>query len=165
MNKILVSACLLGAPVRYDGRALPLTEKDQILARWTRQGRVVPVCPEVDAGMPVPRPPAEIVDGTAAGVLASTARVVDINGQDVSSFFLRGARLALDLCREHEISIALLTESSPSCGSSRVSDGSFSGVKIPGAGVTSTLLEKHGIRVFSQNDIALADRLLSSSAG
>ena len=61
MERILISACLLGRPVRYDGRDKLLPHP--LLDRWTREGRLVPVCPEVLAGFPTPRPPAEIEPG------------------------------------------------------------------------------------------------------
>ncbi len=160
MNKILISACLLGKRVRYDGCALTVCE--EILKRWIDDGRVVSVCPEVDSGMSIPRAPAEIVGGNGMGVLAKTARVVDNTGIEVTDYFTRGAEIALSLCQKEHISVALLAESSPSCGSSTIYDGSFSRTKIAGSGVTAALLEQHGIRVFSQNNIALADLFLKS---
>lgn len=137
-SKILVSACLLGQKVRYDGRdARP--EAD-LLARLQAEGRVVTLCPEVAAGLPIPRPPAEIRDG----------RVVEADGTDRTDIYDKGARLALELCRKHGISVAILKENSPSCGSRTVYDGSFSGALIPGSGRTTRLLRLNGIQVFSE---------------
>ncbi|MCE8021528.1 DUF523 domain-containing protein [Halomonas sp. MCCC 1A11036] len=160
MEKVLVSACLLGRRVRYDGAAKSLVS--EILAQWQAEGRVVAVCPEVDAGLPTPRAPAEIVTGDGHGVLAGSARVVDRCGVDLTRVFLKGASLALQLCRKHDIKVAVLTEHSPSCGSMQIYDGSFSGEKRAGAGVTSALLRQHGVQVFGQQDIVEAGRVVEA---
>ncbi|MGR4069756.1 DUF523 domain-containing protein [Billgrantia sp. C5P2] len=160
MEKILVSACLLGKRVRYDGGAKMLSS--EILSQWQAEGRVVPVCPEVDAGLPTPRAPAEIIAGDGSDVLAGSARVVDHHGKNLTEAFLKGASLALQLCRRHGIKVAVLTEHSPSCGSSHIYDGSFSGTKRPGAGVTATLLRQHGVRVYGQHEIVEAQRVIQS---
>ena len=158
MKKVLVSSCLLGKRVRYDGNALPVS--DEILKGWLRDGRYVPVCPEVLAGMGVPRPPAEISDGNGEDVLNGKATVIDKTGEDVTEVFVLGARMALDLCRKHGIEVAVLAESSPSCGSATIHDGNFLGRKVTGMGVTAALLRKNGIRVFSQHELADADKAL-----
>jgi uncharacterized protein YbbK (DUF523 family) len=160
MKKVLVSACLLGKRVRYDGRALTVTE--HILKDWIRSGRVVSVCPEVDAGMPIPRPAAEIFGGDGYAVLSGQGRVITSTGADVTDYFRSGAERALALCKEHHIKIAVLSEASPSCGSSTIYDGSFSRTKNTGAGVTTALLRKNEIRVFSQHEISAAQTALSS---
>ena len=158
MRKVLVSACLLGKRVRYDGRTKVLSE--HILNQWHRDGRIIAVCPEVESGMSVPRPPAEIKSGDATGVLAGESLVVDNAGNDVSNLFIRGARITLNLCQDYDIDIAVLSESSPSCGSSNIHDGSFSGKKITGQGVTTALLREHGIRVYSQHELVAANEFL-----
>lgn len=158
MEKILVSACLLGKRVRYDGGAKTLSS--EILSLWQAEGRVVPVCPEVDAGLPTPRPPAEIIAGDGGDVLAGSAQIIDRCGENLSAAFLQGASLALQLCRRHDIKVAVLTEHSPSCGSTSIYDGSFTGTKRVGAGVTAALLRQHGVRVFSQHEIIEAKRAL-----
>ncbi len=154
MKKILVSACLLGQKVRYDGGDKAVSHP--LLAAWAEEGRLVPICPEVAAGFPTPRPPAEIaVDGGEA-VLAGAARVYERTGADVTGFYLAGAEAALDLARRHEIRLALLTDRSPSCGSALIYDGAFAGATRTGVGVTTALLRQNGIRVFSERQI---DRL------
>ena len=160
MNKILLSACLLGNPVRYDGKSKTLQNPvlDQLLA----QDRVISFCPEVAAGLPVPRAAAEIHAGDGAAVIAKLATVKTQDGTDVSEHFLSGARQALALCRQHDITVAVLTESSPSCGSSRIYDGSFSRSVIPGSGVTAALLDQHGVQVFNQHQLGEALRHLES---
>ncbi|MFC4531250.1 DUF523 domain-containing protein [Sphaerisporangium dianthi] len=155
MERILVSACLVGRPVRFDGRAKTLD--DTLLARWRAEGRLVAFCPEVEGGLPVPRPPAEIEGGAGgAAVLSGVARVLTPDGADVTRHFLAGARSALDVARSTGIKLAVLKEGSPSCGSLRIHDGAFRGRVTPGAGVTAALLEAHGIRVFGEDRLAEA---------
>lgn len=156
--KVLVSACLLGQPVRYDGRA---SGHPDLLQRWQAEGRVVPLCPEVAGGLPTPRPPAEIPGGQGAQVLAGRARVIAVSGEDVSEAFLAGAQLALALVRRHGIRVAVLKSGSPSCGNRLTYDGSFSGVKVPGEGVTTALLRREGVLVFSELELEDAERALA----
>lgn len=160
MNKILVSACLLGDKVRYDGNSL-FTSSD-ILQDWLEDGRVVSICPEVSAGMSIPRAPAEISGGEGSGVLSGEISVIEVNGKDVSDKFLTGANNALSLCKEHNIYIAVLAEFSPSCGSSSIYNGNFTGTKIDGKGVTAALLTANGIKVFNQYQLEEANNWLQS---
>jgi len=142
MEKIVISACLLGEAVRYDGRSKGL--ESELLARWQAEGRLVPICPEVAGGLPVPRAPAEIqADG----------RVLTACGQDVTDAFVAGAAATLALCRRHGIRLALLKEGSPSCGANRIYDGRFCGVSQAGEGLTCRLLRRHGVRVFSETQL------------
>jgi len=160
--KILVSACLMGQAVRYDGRAKPLAHP--ALDRWLAEGRLITICPEMSAGMPVPRPPAEIEPGkSAAEVLAGGARVLEINGDDVTAEFRQAAENALALALETGCAYALLIDGSPSCGSGFIYDGSFSGRSRPGEGVTAALLKAHGIQVFSDRDIDALVEVLGST--
>ncbi|PZG54154.1 DUF523 domain-containing protein [Spongiactinospora gelatinilytica] len=161
MERILVSACLLGRRVRFDGGAK--TSGDALLAEWRAQGRLVPVCPEVDGGLPVPRPPAEIEDGAGGpAVLSGTARVLTPQGADVTAAYLAGAERALATAERYGVRIAILKEGSPSCGALAVHDGTFRGRKIPGQGVTTALLTGHGIRVFTEAQIPEAATYLTS---
>ena len=161
MKKILVSACLLGNPVRYDGRskALDSNDLDALLA----QDRIISFCPEIAGGLPVPRAAAEIQAGDGDTVVAGQARVMTADGTDVTDYFLLGAQQALALCRKHDITVAVLTESSPSCGSGQVNDGSFTRTAIPGSGVTKALLRQHGITVFNQQQLEAACRHLQNN--
>jgi uncharacterized protein YbbK (DUF523 family) len=127
------------------------------------EGRVVPMCPEMAGGLPVPRLPAEIHgDGGGAAVLRGAARVVEHHGHDVTEAFVQGAQRALEAAREAGVQVAVLTERSPSCGSTFLYDGSFSSQLQPGEGVTAALLREHGIRVFSQHQLEDAARLLDA---
>ena len=158
MSKILISACLLGNPVRYDGKSKLLHHA--VLSELIAQDRVIGFCPEIAGGLPVPREPAEIRQGDGAAVIAAQAQVETRDGSDVTAFFLSGARQALALCRQHGIRVAVLTESSPSCGSKQIYDGSFSRNAIPGSGVTAALLQQHGVTVFNQHQLDDAIRHL-----
>lgn len=158
MERILVSACLLGSHVRYNGS---YRLKDHpVLTRWQAEGRVVQICPEVAAGFSTPRPAAEI-RGTADAVLHGQGRVVEQTGNDVTALYLEAGQLALELARETGCRYAVLTDGSPSCGSSFVFDGSFSGKRVAGRGTTAALLEANGIRVFSEDSIGDLDDLLN----
>ncbi len=156
MEKILISACLIGREVRYDGQAS--TVEDGWIARWQRQGRLVAVCPEVAGGLSVPRPAAEIEGGDGTAVLEGQARLKTENGDDVTDAFIAGARHALAVARREEIRLAILKARSPSCGSSQIYDGSFTGQKRRGSGVTAALLRRVGITVFHEGEI---DKVLS----
>ena len=153
MEKILVSRCLLGHRVRYDGGA---SGPFDLLEQWIEEGRVVPLCPEVAGGLPTPRAAAEIPGGQGGEVLDGTAAVITTDGEDVSAQFLEGARQALELVQKHGIRVAVLKANSPSCGNLWTYDGTFSGVKVSGEGVTAALLKRHGVRVFSELELVEA---------
>lgn len=153
-----MSACLLGAKVRYHGGDAAVD--DPLLRRWEREGRLVPVCPEQEGGLPTPRPPAELAGGDGHGVIARVAVVRTGDGADVTSAFRLGADAALDLARRYDIKMAVLKDASPSCGSTSVYDGSFSGSRRKGVGVTTALLEENGVRVFSEQTTAAAAEYL-----
>lgn len=151
-GKILISACLAGLPVRYNGSAKPLIH--DAVERWKAEGRLVTLCPELAGGFQVPRPPAEIENGlNGDDVLDGRARVLEISGGDVSAAYIDGARIALDVARENGCCHALLIDGSPSCGSGFVYDGSFSGRKHAGQGVTAAFLRRNGIAVYSDREV------------
>ena len=146
-QKVLVSRCLLGHRVRYDGGASgPYGQ----LARWQDEGRIIALCPEVAGGLPTPRAPAEIPGGQGLDVLNGKAPVMTSEGEDVTAAFMDGAQQALALVNRHGIRIAILKANSPSCGNVQTYDGSFSGVKVEGQGVTAALLAGAGVQVFSE---------------
>ena len=159
MQLVLVSACLLGSPVRYN--AIHQRCDSEVLARWQAQGRVVSVCPEVSGGLPVPRPPAEISSGAGgAKVLLGQARVFDRQGLDVSDAFTSGAQHVLLQAQSQDIRVAVLKEGSPSCGSDYIYDGTFAGIRVAEQGVLAALLESAGISVFSEEQFVDANDLL-----
>ena len=140
-ESILVSACLLGEPCRYDGAAMPCPE----VIKLADAHELVPICPEQLGGLPTPRIPSEIrPDG----------RVIDRTGQDRTDAFIAGAHEALRIAREHGCTHAVLKSRSPSCGLHQVYDGTFSGTIIPGRGITATLLANEGIDLSDEIDIA-----------
>ncbi len=136
----IVSACLAGIPSRYDGRS---NSNDSII-RLARSGRAVLACPEILGGMSVPRPPCEILHG----------RVYDVHGRDKTGHFAQGARMALDLALAHGCTTAILKSRSPSCGYGCIYDGTFRQALMPGSGFFAFLLEKAGLRIFTEEDIA-----------
>ncbi|UTW06148.1 DUF523 domain-containing protein [Pseudomonas benzenivorans] len=159
MQKVLVSRCLLGHPVRYDGGA---HGPYGLLERWQAEGRVVALCPEVAGGLPTPRPPAEIPGGQGAQVLDGLLPVLSVDGDDLSAAFLAGARQALALVERQQIRLAVLKARSPSCGNRENYDGSFSGRRVAGEGVTAALLRRAGVQVFSEEQLAEAEAALQA---
>lgn len=159
MQRILISACLLGRPVRYDGRGRLLPHP--LIAAWQAEGRLVAVCPEMLGGFPTPRPPAEIEPGHSGGdVLDGRAQVVEATGGVVTAAFLDGAEAALEAAQAGHCPFALLTDGSPSCGSTFIYGGRFDGGTHPGMGVVAALLRRHGIRVFAESEIEVLAALL-----
>ncbi|MCF2620083.1 DUF523 domain-containing protein [Oscillibacter valericigenes] len=143
--KLLVSACLLGTPCRYDGKA----KKNEAVCALAERFELIPVCPEVLGGLPTPRTPSE----------RRGERVVMRDGRDVTAEYLRGAEKALELARREGIAAAVLKERSPSCGSGEIYDGSFTGALTAGDGVTAELLKAESIAVYSEGSRDLADIL------
>lgn len=139
MEKILISACLVGDKVKYDGHS-NYNEKIKLLLE---KYELVPFCPEVEGGLPTPRKPSERVG----------QRVKMENGRDVTENYEKGAELALNICLYLGIKIAILKEKSPSCGSHKIYDGTFSHKLIDGQGVTTELLKRKGIKVLSEDEI------------
>lgn len=153
MIKILVSSCLLGAPVRHDARDKKCDHA--VLRRWIAEGRAVSVCPEMMGGLGTPRPPAEIVND-------GSRRVVTREGKDVTDAFETGARAAADEASANDARIAILKAGSPSCGSSFIYDGTFSKTAVAGEGITAALLRSQGIVVFSEEELDAAEKYVAS---
>lgn len=157
--RVLVSACLLGEPVRFDGAAKPSAAA--VLQRWQAEGRGLGFCPERAGGLPVPRPAAEIQGpGGGAAVLVGAARVRTQAGADVTTAFVHGAQAALACVQAEGIRVAVLKEGSPSCGSGAVHAGRFDGQRVVGEGVTAALLRQAGVQVFSEAQWAQAEAAL-----
>ncbi len=139
MKAILVSACLLGTPCRYDGKSKPVAAVQALEQHF----RIIPICPEVMGGLPTPRTPSEICG----------ACVKMRDGRDVTDNYRRGAEEALRLARENGATVAILKEKSPSCGHGTVYDGTFTGTLVPGNGICAALLLENGIQVLTERDI------------
>lgn len=139
MQTMLVSACLLGCPCKYSGgnNLCP----DVLALR--KQIQLIPICPEQMGGLPTPRPPAE----------RRGSQVVTKAGADVTAQYELGARTALQLAQCFSCTGAILKARSPSCGCGEIYDGSFSGAKVPGNGVTAELLLAHGIPIYTEETL------------
>lgn len=138
-EKIIVSACLLGEKVRYDGTGFKIEEMDLLKEKY----ELIPMCPEVLGGLTVPRDPAEIIGGL----------VLSVNGKDVTASYEEGARITLEYCLKNGISKAVLKARSPSCGKDRIYDGTFSNQLVEGHGVACRRLLENGIDVYTENEI------------
>jgi uncharacterized protein YbbK (DUF523 family) len=151
---LVISACLLGVACNHEGRGSWRAVVDEL----ARDYRLVPVCPEVLGGLPTPRAAAELQGGDGAAVLAGAdeARVVNIDGEDVTAAYRRGAAAAVAVARSVGAERAVLKARSPSCGSSAVYDGTFSRRLVPGQGVTAAALAAAGLAVGSEEDAAAA---------
>jgi uncharacterized protein YbbK (DUF523 family) len=147
---IIVSACLCGINCKYDGG----NNLDERVLKLLKEGKAIPVCPEQLGGQQTPRAPHEIVNGSGIDVLAGKARVLGPKGDDdVTSEFLKGAYETLKIAEAVSADIAILKARSPSCGTFHIYDGTFSGTKRPGNGVTAELLLSKGMKVFTEEDL------------
>ncbi|MBR5273439.1 MAG: DUF523 domain-containing protein [Clostridia bacterium] len=137
---VLISACLLGVGCRYDGISKKYDGIENLIGKYN----LIPVCPEIMGGLKTPRNPAEIVGD----------RVVCDNSDDVTAQYLKGARETLRLAKMFSCEFAILKANSPSCGNSKIYDGTFSHRLIDGMGVTAKLLTENGIKVINENEIS-----------
>lgn len=140
----------MGERVRYDGEAKQIG--NEILKTWIAENRIISVCPEVLGGLPIPRAPSEILK---SGVQTQA-------GKDVTDAFNRGAQIVLRLAQKENVGVAILKERSPSCGSKQIYNGDFNGTLVKGKGITTLLLEAHGIQVFGESEIQLAFEYLDT---
>ena len=152
--KILISSCLLGEDVRYDGNNSSVAFNPNISFSLKElfmdilcDNEIYSFCPEVAGGLGVPRIPAEIVKNDKPFIVQNE------EGKDVTINFLLGAKKALDVCLEENIKVALLKANSPSCGNINIYDGTFSNNLIEGQGLTARLLKEKGIEVFNETQL------------
>ena len=150
IKMILVSSCLAGLEVRYNGTHC----LDKKINQLIEENQAIAVCPELLGGFSTPRDPAEIVGGNGEDVLDGKAKVVEKSGRDVTEMYIKGAFATLRIAQEVDAKVVVLKEFSPSCGSSMIYNGDFKGTKIVGDGVTSALLKRNGIRVVSEEGLA-----------
>ncbi len=149
MPKLLVSACLLATPCRYDGDI-----SGDLRHKLERAGfTLIPFCPECAGGLLTPRLPAEITAGTGLSINDGVGAVTRQDGEDVTEAFRRGAELALRLCEAQGITVALLKAKSPSCGVGARYDGRFSRALIEDDGVTAARLRQAGITLFTEKTL------------
>ena len=136
---ILVSACLLGEQVRYNGEGY----NNKLLNKYSYLNKFYSVCPEILGGLAVPRNQAEIVK----------SKVLTEQGEDVTNAFTKGADYAMEIVKENNIKYAILKANSPSCGNKMIYDGTFSKNKIVGYGLTAKLLLSNGVVIYSEEEI------------
>ena len=136
--KIMVSACLLGDNVKYNGG----NNKNDVLIKFLENHEIIKICPEVMGGLSIPRVPSEIRKN----------KIFNKEGIDVTNYFMDGARKVLELAKKENIKVAILKERSPSCGSEFIYDGTFTGTVINGEGVTTKLLRENNIIVLNENN-------------
>lgn len=139
---MIISACLCGCDCKYNGK----NNKNESCVELLKRGKAVLVCPEQLGGMTTPRVPSEIIknDGNIS--------VISKEGKDVSKEFKKGAKEALKIAKLVDVKVAILKDGSPSCGSKYIYDGTFSGNKIKGEGITAKLFMENGIKVFSEDE-------------
>jgi uncharacterized protein YbbK (DUF523 family) len=142
---ILISACLAGLHTRYDGNSRP----HPLLAKIAQAHILVPVCPEILGGLGIPRAACRLSGGDGVVVLQGTAQVVDRNGIDRTSEFLRGAEECLRVARLVSPELIIFKEGSPSCGLRRVD---IEGEKVPGCGVVTALFKPTGFPIITEED-------------
>lgn len=152
--KILISSCLLGEDVRYDGNNSSIAFNPNVSFSLKElfmdilcDNEIYSFCPEVAGGLGVPRVPAEIVK------IDKPFIVQNAEGADVTINFLVGAKKALDVCTQEDIKVALLKANSPSCGNINIYDGTFSNNLIEGQGLTARFLKENGIEVFNETQL------------
>ena len=136
--KIIVSACLLGYNVKYDGK----NNLNDELIEFLKNHEVISVCPEVMGGLSTPRIPSEI----------NNNKVINKKGIDVTDEFLEGASRTLEIAKTNDIKVAILKKNSPSCGSNKIYDGTFSHTLTNGDGITAKLLKENGITVLNEDN-------------
>lgn len=148
---IVVSACLIGIPCNYAGEAMP-DEKVKLLIK---EGLAFPICPEILGGLPTPRSNTRIIRGDGATVLKrKKSLLINAEGEDLTKSFIRGAELTLKVLKLLGINTVILKQDSPSCGYGRTLGGQKEPLRVKGNGVTSALLEKKGIKVFTEEDLS-----------
>jgi len=146
---ILVSACLLGINCKYNGD----NNKNDEVVEYLRNKQFIIICPEQLGGMSTPREPSEIVRLDGEAVIKGQTSVISNKRLDVTTKFKKGAQESLKIAQIYNCKEAILKEGSPSCGSNYIYDGTFSGKKIDGVGVTTALLRSKGIKVMSEKEL------------
>lgn len=152
-RKILISACLVGEKVKYDGGDNALHVKT--IEAWKNEGLLVPLCPEVLGDLSVPRLPCEVVLGEK--------RVINTLNEDVTEAFFKGANEALHVARNENVVMAILKARSPSCGKDVIYDGTFTSTKVNDSGITCKLFQEEGIAVFSEEELEEASAFYTNT--
>ena len=149
---IIVSACLLGENCKYSGG----NNKAENVIKYLEGKEYILVCPEQLGKLSTPRDPSEMItEGNKDGndVLDKNIKVLSNKGVDVTANFIKGAEETLKIAKEHNVKKAILKAGSPSCGYKKIYDGTFSGNKVQGMGVTAAILNKENIELLDEDDI------------
>ncbi|WP_446897574.1 DUF523 domain-containing protein [Clostridium sp. LBM24168] len=147
---IAVSACLCGINTRYNGS----NSLNSRILKLMESGKIIPFCPEQLGGLSTPRLPCEISGGCGSDVIEGNAIIIDSKGRNLTDKFLRGAYESIKICRKCNIKTAILKSKSPSCGYGEIYDGSFTGNRIIGNGVTAEIFIRNGIKILKEREIA-----------
>lgn len=150
---ILISRCLLGFPCRYDGKPFKKDSLFELINTYKHVHNFIAACPEVEAGLPIPRTPCEIVND----------KVLNRDGEDLTSFFYKGAKIACNKVIANNIKFAILKSNSPSCGVDKVYDGTFSNNIVSGVGITTRELMKLGVFVVTENELEIINEILQGN--
>lgn len=138
-EKVLISACLIGENCRYDGK----TKKVEGILGLAKYYDLIPICPEREGGLKIPREPSEV---------QSDGSVKSKSGRDVTENYRSGAWWARSIAEVYQIKLAILKENSPSCGTHYIHNGLFDGGKIKGKGITASVLTKHGVKCINEEE-------------
>lgn len=144
---IMVSACLLGTPCRYDGKSKP----NEKIIDYLKDKEYIEICPECAGKLPIPRTPCEIIGGDGHDVLSGAAKVCSVDGIDRTSEYLTGAQQVINDALAKKVDFIIFKENSPSCGVNLINDGTFTKTRISGQGVSTALAAEKGIKIFSEN--------------
>lgn len=144
-KKVLISSCLLGENVKYDGTNNSITQ-NQFIKKLQKLNLIVSICPEVEGGLPTPRVPVEIQNN----------RAINKKGEDKTKEFKLGANKTLEIALQNDIEMAIMKSKSPSCGAGQIYDGTFLKKLINGDGISTALLKDKGIKIFGEDELEIA---------
>lgn len=144
----LISACLCGVNCKYNGS----NNYSEFCDELFKSGKAILICPEQLGGLPTPRIPSEIVNNLN-GIEWNEGKIYTKDGRDVTEEFIKGASEVKNIVNKIDIECAILKDGSPSCGVNYIYDGTFTGVKVNGKGITAKMLNSLGVKVISENDV------------
>jgi len=142
MKKVLISSCLLGENVKYNGGNNAITQ-NAFIQKLKSLNLLISICPEVEGGLSIPRTPVEIKDNKA----------IDKNGEDKTKEFTQGAKRMLEVALKNGIKMAIMKSKSPSCGNGQIYDGTFSKTIIHSDGISVALLKAYNIKIFNEQEL------------
>ncbi len=161
-NNILLpigfSSCLIGTKCGWEGDDYSVDLVESIFN--SQKVLRVHFCPE-NFSFGTPREFSSIHGGTGEDVLDGKARVFTVTGKDWTEGALRAAHETLKVFKEKGAVMAIMTDTSPSCGSHVIYSGNPSDKNyLQGFGVTAALLQRNGIEIIAQRDTKTLSYLL-----